>query len=123
MAIVIATTTVTIKGNRPQLDIDPDDEGLTVLPEVLATGVRASITLPATARRVDNIDQVDEYAFRCDPVDVGLTRFDTVIDESTNTEYEVRTVAESLPTLFGFEHITGRVRARKGLTSSEPSSS
>lgn len=120
MTIAIATTHITVMGNRPQLDIDPDDPDTQVPQEVLATGVRASITLPASNRRVDNIDEVDDYALRCDIFDAGLSRYDTVIDESTGVSYEVRVSAVSPATLLGLEHIKATVRKREGLTSSEP---
>ncbi len=107
-------------GHRPQRDIDPDDDDLRVPPVILATGVRASITIPASNRRVDNIDETDDYALRCDVFEAGLTRYDTIIDESSGVSYEVRTAARSLPTLFGLEHIKASVRKREGLTSSEP---
>lgn len=121
MAIALATTTVTIKGKRPQPAIDPDAEGYDVVPpeeapEVLATGVRACITLPQGTRTNVDADAVDVYAFKCDPVDADVTRFDTIVDESTGTEYQVSVAQRSLPQAFGLDHITGRVYLTKGLT-------
>jgi hypothetical protein len=107
-------------GNRPQLDIDPDDDAVSVPREVLANDVRASITQPASNRRIENIDEADDYALRCDLFEAGLTRFDTVIDETTGVEYEVRTASVSLPTLLGLQHIKATIRKREGLTSSAP---
>lgn len=120
MSIPVATTTITVMGNRPQRDVDPDDPDLAIPSVTLATGVRASITIPASNRRVDNIDEVDDYALRCDVFDAGLTRYDTIIDESTGVSYEVRVSALSLPTMLGLQHIKATVRKRQGLTSSEP---
>lgn len=123
MSIVIATTTITVMGNRPQLDIDPDDDDVQVPQEELATGVRASITLPAASRHVDNSDEVVEYALRCDVFPGGLSRYDTVIDETTGVEYAVRVVALSLPTMLGLDHIKAMLRDRKGLDSEQPDAS
>jgi hypothetical protein len=120
VTIPLATTRITVMGNRPQLDIDPDDDAVSVPREVLANDVRASITQPASNRRIENIDETDDYALRCDLFDAGLTRFDTVIDESTGVEYEVRTASVSLPTLLGLQHIKATIRKREGLTSSAP---
>lgn len=120
MTIAIATTHITVLGNRPQLDIDPDDDDLRVPQEVLVTGIRASISIPASERRVNNIDEVDDYALRCDIFPAGLTRYDTVIDETTGVRYEVRVAAVSPSLLFGLEHIKASIRKREGLTSSEP---
>lgn len=123
MSIPIATTTITVKGNRPQLDIDPDDDTLDVPQTTLATGVRASITLPTSSRDVDNADESDEYALRCDVFTDGLTRYDTVIDESTGVSYEVRVSALSLPTMLGLRHVKATLRKRKGLASEQPNAS
>jgi len=120
MSIPLATTTITVMGNRPQRDVDPDDDALAVPQVTLATGVRASITLPNSERRVDNIDETDSYALRCDIFPEGLTRYDTVIDESTGVSYEVRVSALSSTTMLGLEHVKATIRKREGLTSSEP---
>lgn len=120
MPIPLATTTVTIKGKRPQASIDPDAEGYdtpVAEPEILATGVRASITLPTGQRNNPDTDEVISYAMRCDPIDVDVTRFDTVLDEATNIEYKVSTAQRSHPTAFGLNHITARIYLTKGLQS------
>ncbi len=123
MSIPLATTHITVKGHRPQLEIDPDDDELTTPPEVLVNHVRACISLPAATRRVDNTDEVDEYALRCDIFDAGLSRYDTVIDESTGVEYEVRVSALSPASIFGMDHIKATLRLRKGLSSDQPNAS
>lgn len=121
MAIALATTTVTITGKRPQSSIDPDAAGYDVVPpeeapEVLATGVRACITLPQGTRRTQDADAVEAYAFKCDPVEADVSRFDTITDEQTGTVYNVAVVQRSLPQAFGLDHITGRVYLTKGLS-------
>jgi hypothetical protein len=119
MTIPIATTTVTIKGRRPQMAIDPDATGYDAAPnppDVLAEGVRATITLPQGSRRNTDSDQVDIYSMRCDVVPVDVNRFDTVIDENTSIEYQVLSAMHSHPTSFGLEHIVARLYLTKGLT-------
>jgi hypothetical protein len=111
---------VTITGKRPQSAVDPDAEGYDTpspanLPDTLATGVRATITLPAGTRGNPDTDEVISYAFRCDPIDVDVTRFDTVTDESTGITYNVASVQRSHPLAFGLSHITGRIYLTKGL--------
>lgn len=123
MPIAIATTHITVKGVRPQTDVDPDDDETYEPPTVLATGVRASITLPSSARDVDQSDEVDDYALRCDIFGAGLTRHDTVIDESTGVEYEVRVSALSPATMLGLEHIKATIRKRKGFAGDNPDAS
>ncbi len=121
MGIPIATTTVTIRGKRPQGPIDPDAEGYDndplPEPETLATGVRASITLPTGVRNNPDTDEVVAYAFRCDPITADVTRFDTVLDETTGIEYKVASAQQSHPTAFGLNHITGRLYVTKGIQS------
>lgn len=121
MAITIATTKVTIKGKRPQSSVDPDAEGYDASPlpddDVLATGVRATITLPAGNRNNSDTDEVVSYALRCDPIDADVTRFDTVLDETTGIEYNVASAQVSHPTQFGLDHITARIYLTKGLQS------
>lgn len=117
--IPIATTTVTVKGVRPQQAIDRDSEGYpddtTVAPSVLTTGLRATITKPAFKRHLGSIDQADIYALRTDPFDIN--RFDTVIDESDGTEYEVTYAGPSKPVQWGLVHTVAYIRAVKGQTS------
>lgn len=119
MPIPLATTTVTIKGKRPQSNIDPDAEGYDVVepadPEILATGVRATITLPTGTRSVSDADELILYALRCDPIDVDVTRFDTVLDETTGIEYYVDSAQRSHPLAFGLNHITARLYLTRGL--------
>ena len=120
MTIPIATTTVTIKGKRPQSSIDPDAEGYdapAAEPDTLATGVRATITLPTGTRNNSDANEVVSYAMRCDPVDVDVTCFDTVIDESNDVEYKVSSAQRSHPTAFGLDHITARIYLTNGLQS------
>lgn len=118
MSIPLATTTITVKGVRPQSEVDPDADGYDgpgPVPVVLATGVRASITKPDARRYLDGNDEQDSYALRCDNFDAGLTRHDTIIDELTEVEYEVRSVAPSVAALLGLEHIKATVFVREGL--------
>ncbi len=120
MAIPLATTTITVKGVRPQSDIDPADDDEVAPPEVIANGVRASISQPASSRNTDGADEIDEYALRCDLFDSGLTWYDTVIDEKTGVEYEVRVVALSMAELFGLQHFKATLRKGKGLSGERP---
>lgn len=118
MAIAIATTTVTIKGTRPQENFDRDAAGYDDVEDpayIIATDVRASITLPTGLRNNNDSDEVISYAFKCDPVDEDVTRFDIIVDESTGTEYKVYSCQRSSYTGLGLEHITGRVYVTKGL--------
>lgn len=125
MAIPIATTTVTVKGVRPQSSLDPDAEGYDAAPPddtTLATGVRATITLPI-GRRSNPTDSIESYSLRCDllPGGVELTRFDVVVDEVTTREYIVHEVALSLPEEFGLTHWVATLRMDKGIVSRERS--
>lgn len=118
MSIPLATTTITVKGVRPQSDVDPDANGYDgpgPVPVVLASGIRASITRPVPRRDIEGNDEQDAYALRCDLFDAGLTRHDTIIDESTEVEYEVRSVAPSVAALLGLQHLTATVFVREGL--------
>jgi hypothetical protein len=115
--IPISTTTVTIRGRRPQSPVDPDAEGYDgpQAPAVeLATGVRASITLPGGLRSAPR-DQVTSYAFRCDPFGAKLTRHDIVVDEQTGTEYVVDVPAVSLYTGFAMEHWLATLKLGAGI--------
>lgn len=107
MTIPISTTLITLKGVRPQLSIDPDADGYdgsAPTPSVLASDVRATITLPK-GQRSNPTDEIDSYALRCDPIDgVELTQYDTVIDQTTGTEYRVLVANPSLPEDFGLAH-------------------
>lgn len=117
--IPIATTTVTVKGVRPQLPVDRDSEGYpddsTPTPVALVTGLRATISKPAFKRHLGEIDQADVYALRTDPFDI--TRFDIVVDESDGTEYEVTQAGPSKPVSWGLMHTVAYIRAVKGQTS------
>lgn len=115
MAIPIATTTITVRGRAQSLN-DPDAEGYDPAPPApatKATGVRASITLPSPVP--NEPQQTDIYALRCDDVE-GMERFDTVIDESDDVEYELMTLTRSKPTGFGLEHTIGTLRLVKGVS-------
>ena len=108
--IPINTTTITVKGNRP-ISEDPDDN---TPQSTLATGVRASITLPSFIRESADTSQVDMYALRCDPTDIN--RYDTVIDESNGDEYSVERVGPSKPIMFGLQHTMAYIKIRRGHT-------
>lgn len=124
MAIPIVTTHVTIKGIRPQTEYDYDAEGYPGEGDppdmvTLVTEWPASITMPTATRgnegalgADDSPIQVDTYAFRCDVTDIQ--RFDIVVDESNGTEYRVVSIIQSLPVLFGLEHMTGQLKLVKG---------
>lgn len=119
MAIPIATTTISIFGKRPQSAIDPDAEGYDApgpAPELLASGVRATITQPAGTRRYGDTDETVYYALRCDPVEADVTRFDTIIDEVSGVEYNVSHAQHSYPLAFGLNHITARLYFTRGLS-------
>lgn len=123
MAIPISTTTITVKGIRPQSDVDPDAEGYDApAPEdtVLATDVRATITLPV-GRRSNPTDAIESYSLRCDPLpgDIELTRFDVVLDQSTGKEYVVHVATKSLPEEFGLTHWVATLRKDRGIVSME----
>lgn len=119
MAIPIATTTVTVKGKRPQSAVDPDADGYDApaTPDsVLATGVRASITLPDGARG-KAADAIDVYTMRIDPIEVGLSQYDEIIDEQDGKEYEVVDAVESKPLDYGLHHILATIHLVRGLNS------
>lgn len=119
--IPLATTTITVRGVRPEYAGDPDADGYgsAVQPPatVLATGVRACISRPTGARRKANVDEVEGYALRCDLFDAGLSRFDTVIDDVTGVEYRVTQVEDSPTQVFGLAHIVAHLRTDKGISS------
>lgn len=124
--ILIATTTVTIKGIRPQTEYDYDAEGYPGEGDppdmvTLQTEWPASITLPSATRgnegalgADDTPVQVDTYAFRCNNTDIQ--RFDIVVDESDGTQYRVISITQSLPMLFGLEHTIGQLKKVKGVS-------
>lgn len=117
--IPLATTTITIKGKRPQSSVDPDAEGYdppAPEPEILATGIRAAIATPEGMRKYGDSDEQILYALRCDPVDIDLTRFDTIVDENTDVEYRVSSAQHSHVVAFGLDHIKARLYLEKGLT-------
>lgn len=123
MSIPLATTTITVKGRRPQADVDPEAEGYDAPlaePPVVATGVRASITLPRGTRPAE-ADEVDAYVLRCDVFEAGLDRYSTVVDDSTGQEYVVVWVAPSLPQAFGLEHLKARIQVSKGISAGNES--
>lgn len=124
MSIPLVTHRVTILGVRPQPTVDPDSDGYDTedhpISVTLATNWPASITQPTAQRESsgglgsdDAPLQVDEYAFRCDPTDIN--RFDYIVDDVDGTTYQVTWVTESLPVLFGLEHIIARIKRVKGL--------
>lgn len=121
MTIPIATTTITIKGRDPQEAVDPDAVGYDPAPDplpVLATGVRATISLPSFKRRTGQADQVDVYALRCDPVpNVTPDRYFVIIDETTGAEYEVDRIGPSLPEMFGLAHTVAYIKIVRGAVS------
>jgi hypothetical protein len=116
--IPIQTTTVTVKGRRPQAAIDPDAEGYDsppTEPTTLITGLRATITLPSARRSAGEADEVDVYTLRTDPFD--LNRYDTIIDESDGTEYEVSRAIPSKPVTWGLQHTVAYIYKTQGLNS------
>lgn len=120
MSIPLATTTVTIKGVRPQSAVDPDADGYdtpAAAPATLATEVRASITLPSGTRGSRNADEIDSYIMRMDNIPDGLNQHDTVLDESTGIEYEVVSALPSLPEGYGLEHTKAKLQVVRGLNS------
>lgn len=124
MPIVLATTTITVMGTRPQIEVDPDAEGYdppAEPPAIIATGIRACITRPKGSRDTARSDEVEDYALKCDVFEGGLTRYDTVIDESTGVEYDVRIAALSTATILGLNHMIATLRERKGLSANAPS--
>ncbi len=114
--IPIATTTVTVRGVRPQSAVDPGAEGYDPQPTPvdLITGLRATISLPAFKRQVP-ADQVDIYALRTDPFEI--TRHDTIIDEKTGQEYEVDSAGPSPNETFGLTHTVAYIKVVRGLKS------
>lgn len=116
MSIPLATTTITVIGVRPQSAIDPDAEGYgdpTPTPSVLVTGLRACISRPAFRRQVGETDQEDVKALRCDPFDI--TRFDTVVDETTGETYEVLSAGPSEPVQWGLQHTVAFLKIDRGI--------
>lgn len=115
--IPLATTTVTVRGVRPQLEYDPDAEDYDGFkapePWNLTTGLRATITRPAFKREQSDADQIDVYALRTDPFEI--TRFDRIVDESDGTEYEVISAGPSKPVTFGLMHTVAYIRLVKGV--------
>lgn len=119
MPIPIATTTVAVWGKRPQSPEDPDSEGYDDPPSesaALATGIRASITLP-NARRGELADMVNSYTMRMDLFSDDLTQYDFILDESTSTLYKVETVIKSIPEAFGLSHWKATLKLTKGINS------
>lgn len=119
MSIPLATTLVTIMGKRPQSSVDPDAEGYDApapADGVLAIDVRASITLPDGTRGKD-ADAIDIYTLRIDPIEVGLSQYDQVIDQQDGKEYEVVTAVESKPLDYGLHHIMATIHLVRGLNS------
>ncbi len=120
--IPISTTTVTIRGTRPQSDVDPDADGYDAPapgPADLATGVRASITLPV-GKRSNPTDEIVSYKLRMDLIPgVELTRYDLVVDETTGTEYQVQDCAKSLPEQFDLSHWVATLTLGKGIVDGE----
>lgn len=120
--IPVATTTVTIHGTRPQSDVDPDAEGYdapTDTPTQLASGVRATITLPQ-GKRSNPTDEILSYKMRMDLVEgFELTRFDTVTDDSTGQTFHVEEVAKSLPEEFGLSHWVATLAQGRGIVDAE----
>lgn len=122
MAVPLATTTITVHGVRPQSAVDPDAEGYDApppAPTMQATGIRATISLPQSARGSSAAvsspaDEVDTYTLSCDPVE--LTRHDTVTDDTTGVVYEVETVIPSPTVVFGLQHIKAKLKRTEGLT-------
>lgn len=115
--IPIATTTVSILGVRPQPDTDPDADGYDGPdpdPDVLASNIRASITLPSGSRSTPR-DSVTQYAFRCDLFNDVLTRFDIVVDEATGIEYKVDNPVKSLPEMFDLSHWSAQLKLASGV--------
>ena len=82
---------------------------------VLATEVRACISQPSETRNTDGADEVNDYSLMCDPVAVGLTQYDYVIDEMAGVTYEVRKASKSVPVAFGLQHLKATIREAKGL--------
>lgn len=119
MAIPLATTTVTVKGKRPQSAVDPDADGYDApapADTVLITEVPASITLPDGTRGKD-ADAIDIYTLRIDPIEIGLSQYDQIVDEQDGKEYEVVTAVESKPLAYGLHHIMATIRLVRGLNS------
>lgn len=126
MAIAIVTTTVTIKGIRPQTEYDYDAEGYPgegdpPEPVILVSEWPASITVPGATRGNEGAlgadetpIQIDTYAFRCNTTDIQ--RFDIVVDESDGTEYRVISISKSLPMLFGLDHMVGQLKLVRGVS-------
>lgn len=123
--IPLATTTITVRGVRPQSDRDPAAvgyDGPGDAPVVLATGVRACISRPTGSRIKSNVDETSGYALRCDNMPDGLTRHDTVEDETTGVVYTVTKVEDSVNLTFGLQHTVATLRTDKGISSgAEPS--
>lgn len=120
MSIPLSTTLVTIKGKRPQSAVDPDAEGYDAPApdaEILATDVRASITLPSGSRGNRVADEIDSYMMRMDNIEAGLNQYDTVVDQSTGTEYAVVWATPSLPEAYGLEHTKAKLQLINGLNS------
>lgn len=119
MAIPLPTTTITIKGKRPESSVDPDAEGYdapATPPGIVASGLNAAISAPSASR--DDALEVERWRLRVDPCD--LRQFDTVIDDKTGVEYEVETVSPSNVDLFGLEHVQAVLKLQTGLPGGAP---
>ena len=119
MSIPISTTTITVRGVRPQSDVDPDAEGYDgpgPQPQIVASGINATITLPQ-GRRSSPTDEIDSYSLRCDLFMGVLSQYDTVTDDQTGVEYEVHTATRSLPEQFGLDHWVATIKRGKGIVS------
>lgn len=127
MPIILATTTITIKGRRPQILQDPEGEGYDEpVPDIedIATGVRACITSGSGTKTMalrSDIHfapvalEVDNMYIRCDPCDI--TRYDHIIDDTTGTEYTVEEIFNSNIEMFNMNHMHGRLRVFRGVAS------
>lgn len=124
--IPLATTTIDVYGRSPQEEIDPDAEGYdtpdpTDTP-LVASAVRASITLPRGSRQGQQ--ETDTYKLRADLTDstnaaYKLDRFMTVVDRSSGQSFYVVTVSESYPTAYGLQHYIADLKLVKGLPTNE----
>lgn len=112
MTISLSTTTISVKRpsntERDQWDETPEDPS-----NLIASGVRATIKVNFQTARSGGPGDTEtvEFLLMCDPTD--LTYNDIVVDEATDTEYEV-TWALTTPGVAGLGHTQAGLKTVTG---------
>lgn len=124
MAIPLQTTTIEIKGVRPESSADPEADGYGFATPpgatVVATNVRAVVSQPRGYRAFSSESgqpqaETDTWQLRADPCD--LRKDDVVKDLTTNRIYHVETVVHSRITAYGLDHVHAQLFEVSGVPS------